>query len=380
VRRVLAFFVSTCLVAGAALLAAGPAWRDAERGRVLRFPADHASHPDYRIEWWYYTGHLASGEGRRFGYQVTFFRIGVDARPANPSRWTVRDLYMAHVAITDISGRRHLHAERLSRAGVGWAGAATDRYHVWVEDWAATLEDGRHRLRASVGQGFSPAGTAPIPFALDLLLEEGKPPVLHGDGGFSQKGSSPGNASHYYSLTRMPTNGTITLGGERIAVEGTSWMDHEFGTSFLEPTQAGWDWFSMQLDDGSELMVFQLRGIDGRVDPRSSGTLVARDGRSRALDAGAFALDAGRRWRSRETRGEYPVEWHIRVPGEQMDLRVRAVLDAQEMTGEVSGISYWEGAIEVTGTRAGRPVTGRGYLEMTGYSGRAMGDFLGARP
>jgi predicted secreted hydrolase len=288
----------------------------------------------------------------------------------------VRDLYMAHVAVTDISGRRHLHAERLSRAGVGWAGAPTDRYRVWVEDWVATLDGGHHRLRAPATDRVR-GGSA---FGLDLLLEEGKPPVLHGDAGFSQKGSSPGKASHYYSLTRMPTTGTLTLAGERLAVQGTSWMDHEFGSTFLGPTQAGWNWFSIQLDDGSELMVYQLRGTNGSVDPHSRGTFVARDGRSRTFNADDFALDAGRRWRSPGTGGEYPVEWRLRVPDEQIDLRVRAVLDAQEMTGQVSGISYWEGVIEVTGTRGGRPVTGRGYLEMTGYSGRALGEFLGMRP
>jgi predicted secreted hydrolase len=351
-------------------------WRLAERGRVLQFPADHASHPEYRIEWWYYTGNLAASDGRRFGYQLTFFRIGVDPEPRNPSRWTVRDLHMAHVAITDIGRRRHVHDERLSRAGIGWAGAAPDTYRVWNGDWEATLDNGRHRLRASVRA----PQAASAAHGLDLLLEEGKPPVLHGDAGFSQKGSSPGNASHYYSLTRMPTRGTLVVDGERIAVEGESWMDHEFGTSFLEPTQAGWDWFSIQLDDGSELMVFQLRGTGGHIDPASSGTIVRADGRSRALQPGGFALDPGRRWRSPARGGEYPVEWRVIVPGEQLDLRVRAAVDAQEIVGEASGISYWEGAIEVAGTSAGRPVTGRGYLEMTGYSGRAMGEFLGARP
>lgn len=346
-------------------------WRQAEPGRVLRFPADHASHPDYRIEWWYYTGNLVASDGRRFGYQVTFFRIGVDPAPANPSRWTVRDLYMAHVAVTDVARGRHLHDERLSRAGIGWAGAETGRYRVWIEDWMATLEGRGHRLRAAAVQ---PS------FALDLLLEEGKPPVLHGEAGFSQKGSATGNASHYYSLTRMPTRGTITIDGQRVSVEGSSWMDHEFGTSFLEPAQVGWDWFSIQLDDRSELMVFQLRGTDSTVDPRSSGTSVGAAGSATRLDAGAFTLVPGRRWHSAATGGEYPVEWRIEVPREGLTLAVRPAVDAQEMTGGASGVSYWEGAIEVSGSRAGRPVSGRGYLEMTGYSGRAMGEFLGMRP
>ena len=345
-------------------------WRQAERGRALHFPEDHASHPEYRIEWWYYTGHVAAEDGRRFGYQLTFFRVGVDPQPANPSRWAVRDLYMTHLAVTDIDRGRHLHAERLNRAGIGWAGAETARYRVWNEDWSVVLEDGRHRL-AAVTRGTNP-------FGVELQLGEGKPPVLHGDLGFSQKGTSPGNASHYYSLTRMPTSGVVTLEGERIPVTGESWMDHEFGTSFLEPSQAGWDWFSLQLDDGSELMVFQLRGVDATVDPRSSGTIVRADGTSATLDAGDFTLTPRRTWRSPATAAAYPIEWRIQVPRERLDMTVRAAVEAQEMTGAGgSGISYWEGAIAVTGTRDTSPITGRGYLEMTGYAGRAMGEFLG---
>lgn len=350
--------------AGMAAEAADP-WKQASRDYVVRLPVDHASHPAYRIEWWYYTGNVETDRGRRFGYQVTFFRIGVDRTPANPSAWTVRDLLMAHVAVTDVQGGRHLFAERLSRAGLGWAGASERDLRVWNEDWEARLEFGRHRLQARDPR-----------FAIDVLLAEDRPPVLHGERGYSQKGSTAGNATHYYSLTRMPTEGYITLEGERHTVTGHSWMDHEFGTSFLEPAQQGWDWFSLQLADGSDLMVFQLRRADGSVDPQSSGTLVRPGRPARRLTARDFSLTPGRRWTSEATGGRYPVAWAIRVPAEGLDLRVRPAVEAQELVGPRSGVSYWEGAIAVEGTRGGAPLSGRGYLEMTGYSGRAMGELL----
>lgn len=339
-------------------------WAHAVPGRPIVLPDDHRSHPEFRLEWWYYTGHLFAG-GRRFGYQITFFRVGVHATPQVPSRWAVRDVFMAHAALTDVAASTHVAFERLNRAGVGWAGASDTTYEVWNEDWRAQLENGRHRLTAE-----TPA------FALDLSLEEGKRPVLHGAGGYSRKGSSSGNASYYYSLTRMPTQGYLTVGRERHRVEGASWMDHEFGTTFLETTQAGWDWFSIQLEDGTDVMMFQLRGSDGRADPQSSGTLVDAGGRSRALEAAAFELVAGRIWQSPVTRGRYPVEWRVRVPGERLDLSVRAVVADQELNGLASGVAYWEGAVDVEGSRDGRPVSGRGYLEMTGYAGRPMGEVM----
>ena len=345
-----------------------PVWKSAEAGRVLRFPADHAAHPDYRIEWWYYTGNLVTQAGRRFGYQLTFFRVGVEKAPANPSRWAVRDLYMAHLALTDAAGRRYLSAEKLSRAGISWAGASADRYHVWNEKWSATLDDrGRHVLAAASA---SPA------FSLDLVLDEGKPPVLHGADGFSRKGAQPGNASHYYSLTRMPTRGVLTLDYVRHDVTGSSWMDHEFGTSFLEAGQLGWDWFSLQLDDGTELMVYGLRTAQG-LDERSSGTVVDASGRSAALTPADFMLQPMRSWKSADTGAVYPVEWRLQVPSRQLELTVRPLVDAQEMRSRlVGGLAYWEGAIVLSGTKDGRAIGGRGYLEMTGYAGPPMGQFL----
>ena len=343
------------------------AWRQAAPERGIVLPADHRSHPEYRLEWWYYTGNLFDEQQRRFGYQLTFFRIGVNASAPTPSRWAVRDVHLAHLAVTDVAGSRHVAVERLNRAGVGWAGASDETYRVWNENWRAGLDDGRHVLRAATPD-----------VALSLTLEEGKRAALHGRGGYSQKGSSAGNASHYYSLTRMPTRGSITVSGQTHRVAGASWMDHEFGTTFLERSQAGWDWFSIQLDDGSDVMLFQLRSLDGAPDSHSSGTLVARDGATRVLPAAAFTLQPGRLWRSSATGARYPVEWRVAIPGEGLDLQISAALDAQELSGLSSGVAYWEGAVDVDGTRRGRPAAGRGYLEMTGYAGRPMGEVMGS--
>lgn len=339
-------------------------WRQAAPGYPWRFPRDHGSHPEYRIEWWYYTGNLESDRGRRFGYQVTFFRVGVDPAPDNPSRWAVRDLFMAHLAVTDVRGGRHFAAERLDRGGLGWAGARTETLDVRNGGWRAYLDGGRHRLEAVDGS-----------FGVELDLEPGKGPTLHGAGGFSRKGPSAGNASQYYSMSRMPTTGRVRIDSAWVDVTGASWMDHEFGTTFLEPGQVGWDWFSLQFDDGADLMVFQLRRADGRPDARSAGTWIDGGGAATALEGDEVRLTPGRRWTSPASGAGYPVEWRVELPGRQTSLAVAAALDAQEMdTGASTGVTYWEGAVTVTGRVGGRPVRGRGYLEMTGYVGRPMSE------
>ena len=343
-------------------------WAQARPSRVLEFPRDHASHPDYRIEWWYYTGNLEAETGRRFGYQVTFFRVGIDRVPENPSVWSVRDLFMAHLAVTDLESGRHLIDERLNRAGPAWAGARTDQLEVWNEDWRLETDAGDHRLYALSDDRS---------FGVDLRLAADQSPVLHGRDGFSQKGSEPGNASHYYSLTRMDTRGDLRLDGAAIDVTGLSWMDHEFGTTFLEPSQQGWDWFSLQLDDGTDVMVYRLRQQDGRVDSHSSGTIVFRDGGVTILSPEDVQLVPSREWVSPTSKARYPVEWVVEVPGESLHLEVSAALDAQELhTAQSTGVTYWEGAVVVTGSRGGRPITGRGYLEMTGYAGPPMSEVL----
>lgn len=321
------------------------------------FPRDHASHPGYQTEWWYYTGHLADAHGRRFGFELTFFRFGHDPHaPLGPaaSRWRYRDLYAAHFAVTEEASGRFRYASRLDRGGLGLADAARDRYAVRNATWHAELRpDGRHHLYARDGG-----------LGVDLALAPRKPPVLHGDRGFVRKADGEGHAAEYCSLTRLATTGSLTVDGERLAVTGDSWMDHEFGTRQLGPKIAGWDWFSLQLDDGRDLMLYRFRRPDGASEPTTFGTLVGPDGAARHLPASAFALTSGRSWTSPRSGGRYPMGWHVAVPGEGLSLDVAPVADDQELRiGGGAAITYWEGAARVTGTR-----TGLGYVELTGYA------------
>ena len=336
-------------------------WQRALPPFKFDFARDHSSHPDYKIEWWYYTGNLQTADGRRFGYQLTFFRVGIDFQPANPSRWAVRDLYTAHFAVSDLDRDNFRHAERMNRAGVGWAGADEKSYRVWNEDWEARHDpDGHHLLRASDAT-----------MAIELDLAPGKAPVIQGENGVSQKGDAPGNASHYYSLTRMPTRGTIIIDGQPIEVTGESWMDHEFGTSFLEPGQIGWDWLSIQLEDGTDLMLYQFRRADGKTDPHSNGMLVGTRGETSRLTSDQFTLTPLEFWDSPTSRARYPITWKIEIPGRGVVMTARAAIRDQELqTNESTRVTYWEGAITLEGSHRGR-----GYLEMTGYAGAAMGAF-----
>ncbi|MEK6303797.1 MAG: lipocalin-like domain-containing protein [Acidobacteriota bacterium] len=342
------------------------AWREAEAGYQYSFPRDHASHNEYGIEWWYYTGNLETKSGRRFGYQLTFFRVGVDRKPVNPSRWAVRDLYMAHFAVSDIDAESFHSFERINRAGIGWAGADSSSYRVWNEDWEARLDGEVHLLRARGDD-----------FRLSLTLEQTKPEVIHGENDISRKGAAVGNASHYYSLTRLRTSGSLTVAGESFDVTGLSWMDHEFGTSFLEAEQAGWDWFSIQLEDGSDLMLFQIRRGDGSIDPHSSGTLIEADGRATHIPRDDLKLTPGETWHSSASGASYPTTWTIELPRSNLSLKVRAAFNDQELrTTESTGVTYWEGSVLIEGSSANQPIVGRGYLEMTGYAGGSMSQLM----
>jgi predicted secreted hydrolase len=347
-------------------------WREAKPGYVFSFPRDHAAHPDFKIEWWYYTGNVKAADGRRFGYQVTFFRVGIDYAPVNPSQWAVRDLYMTHLAVSDAKGQRYRFAEKLTRGGPGLAGAKADTYYTWNDDWSAGL-----RAQGS-GIGDQGSGKAPqhvlvakSPQAgIDLVLDEGKAPAVNGINGINQKGAREGNASHYYSLTRMPTRGTLTIDGERFEVSGDSWMDHEFSTSFLEPEQRGWDWFSIQLSDNRELMLYRMRRADGSHDPRSSGTLIDANGKTTHLSNADFTLTPGRSTFTSKNGAVYPTEWTVSLPAHKIELTVTTPLADQELSlVDSTGIAYWEGMIDVSGQSGGQVVRGAGYLEMTGYHG-----------
>lgn len=317
-------------------------FREALPGYTYSFPKDHFNHPDFQTEWWYYTGNLLDAEGRELGFELTFFRHAVDPK-APTSTWAVRDVYLAHLALTDITGRRFFHAQRLNRAGPGLAGIDEATKRVWNGNWQVTwLNDSTLSLRA-----IDPR------FALALTLKSTKPPAIHGENGVSQKAQGVGRASHYVSLTRLQVTGEVTVDNQPRPVTGQAWMDHEFFTHQLDSNQVGWDWMSLHLNDGRELMIFQLRRRDGTVDPYSSGTLIERDGRTQHLSR--IKMTPGRRWKT------YPVEWTVEAAG--MRLNVKSRLDEQELVSQQpQAPSYWEGAVAITGDAAGV-----GYLEMTGY-------------
>jgi predicted secreted hydrolase len=354
--------LSAGLLALTTVLQANEPYRLALPNYHFEFPRDHFNHPDFKTEWWYYTGNLRTSEGRRFGFELTFFRQAVTRQP--PSNiWDVDDIWMAHLALSDIEGRQFLHTERLNRAGPGIAGADLKQARVWNGNWQAQWSGSSQKLQAIADR-----------FSFELSLTPAKPPVIHGQNGVSQKSEGVGNASHYISFTRLKTEGAIILDGKRFSVEGTSWMDHEFFSHQLESDQTGWDWFSLQLDDGSDLMLFRLRRTGGSVDLFSAGTYVDPHGRSRHLSAGDFKLTPEKIWTSPGTGGHYPVEWTVEVPSLGLKARITTPLEQQELAGKKNSLpTYWEGAIDIDASLLGRPQKGVGYLEMTGYTGRILG-------
>ena len=328
--------------------------------RPFRFPQDHGPHPEFRTEWWYFTGNLQDASGRHFGYQLTFFRVALAPQmPERSSDWAARHVYMAHFALTDAGEGRFHHSERFSRAALGLAGAQAHPFRVWLEDWSAEGEgeEGEHpfplRLRAAEGE-----------VAVDLRLEAQKPPVLQGDEGLSQKSDEPGNASYYYSFTRLSAAGTVRIGEASHAVRGTSWLDREWSTSALGEGDVGWDWFSLQLSDGRDIMFYLIRREDGSASPWSKGVLVEADGTSSLLALEEVDLQELARWRSPHSGAAYPSQWRLQIPGKGVDLEITPLLADQEL---LTTVRYWEGAVGIRGSSRGVPVSGNGYVEMTGY-------------
>jgi predicted secreted hydrolase len=353
--------------------AAPEPYRLAEPGYRYSFPRDHFNHPEYQTEWWYYTGNLRTSEGRRFGFELTFFRQGVDRKASAPQVWEIRDLWLAHLALSDLDGGRFFHTERLNRSGPGIAGADREQARIWNGNWQAQWTLDPRAPGAMAAQRLQ--GVAEN-FSFDLMIRTRKPPVIHGENGISQKAEGEGRASHYISFTRLLTSGSIVIEGQRYTVEGESWMDHEFFTHQLAANLSGWDWFSLQWKNGSEIMLFQLRRKDGRADPYSAGTYVDAQGQATHLTSKDFSLTpgtgAGMTWTSPISRGRYPIAWTIRVPSLGLEAALTTRLPQQELAGKTNtGPAYWEGAIEVKGSEKGQPVEGRGYLEMTGYAGSA---------
>ncbi len=312
-----------------------------------------------RNEWWYWTGNLEGPGARRFGYQFTIFRssLAPESDAGRGSAWATTQIYMAHFALTDVASGKFYSFERTSRGALDLAGASASPFRVWVLDWSVAAKDGASAFPARVA-----ARNESV--AIDLQFEQGKPVVLHGEGGLSPKGSQPGNASYYYSLTRMPTTGTVAVDGARWDVRGESWMDREWSTSALEPDQVGWDWLALQLEDGREVMVFRLRRKDGSDDPMSAGSVVDRDGASRRIGALDFSLRAIGTWTSPRSGASYPCPMELRIPSADLDLRIEPLAADQEL--DVS-FRYWEGAVRAVSAGSAHAVTARGYLELTGY-------------
>ena len=325
-------------------------------GYKFQFPRDYFNHEQYQTEWWYYTGNVRAQDGRRFGYELTFFRQGV-SRATNSDPWYVHDLWMAHLALSDIGGQHFYHEERLNRSGPGIAGVDAASGLVWNGNWQAHIAQHEEDLRG-VGRNFT----------LSLKLVPMKPPVIQGQDGVSRKAAGVGHASHYYSMTRLLTSGSIDVNGNAYKVEGTSWMDHEFFTGSMAADESGWDWLSVQFNDGSDLMLYRMRLKNGGIDRYSSGNYVDAHGKSRFFPSRDFAMTPeGAEWISPVTKAAYPLRWHVSIPSLDLAFDVTTPLRSQEMTGKF-GPSYWEGAVDVEGARAKSTVRGVGYLEMTGYA------------
>lgn len=327
--------------------------------KPLSFPKDFGPHEQYQTEWWYYTGNLETPSQELFGYQFTIFRRALtpEEMHSNPasSHWHSNQVYFAHFTVSDVTHQAFYPTERFSRGGsLGLAGARANPYRVWLEDWTiAEQKNGKTYLSARTDQA-----------TIDLVLTQSLPPILQGDRGYSQKGPEPGNASYYYSRVQQPTQGSLTIGDRVFQVSGKSWTDHEYSTSALSEGTQGWDWFSLQFNDGSSLMLYNLRRKDGTIAPESSGTWITADGKTQRLFANDWQTTVLKTWKSPKTGAEYPALWQIQNPKLALDLTVKPFIPNQELK---LSTTYWEGAVQITGQQAQQAIEGQGYVELTGY-------------
>jgi len=328
--------------------------------RLLRFPADHGSHAEYKNEWWYFTGNLTAKGGRDFGFQFTLFRYAVAPHmPASSSAWATNQVYLAQVALSDINKGEYHADERFGRGAMAVAGVADNPFRAWLDDWTVSAD------AAACGDCFTVnIKAAASGFRLRLHLNNTRPAVLHGDRGFSRKSPAPGNASYYYSYTRMSASGEIALNGVVYDVAGQAWFDHEWSTFSLEPDQSGWDWFSLQLSNRSELMVLRLRNRDDPDKDYYYGSLIHPDGAFESLHKSDLRLSPLTAWNSGASGVSYPLTWQLELPGKTLSLLIRPRMANQEMN---RSFRYWEGAIRADGKLSGKELTGTGYMELTGY-------------
>ncbi len=341
----------------------------------FEFPRDHGPHERFRHEWWYVTGHLDAETGQKFGFELTFFRFALAPPPsaevlaaaasaAQGSAWRTRQIYMAHFAVTDLDRGSFQASERFARDALGMAGAQAEPCRVWLDDWTLGAPATQS---ASQGTSTWQLRAADKGYTFDLQLRALTPPILNGEAGLSKKSGERGAASYYYSIPRMAATGRIVRNGKPLDVQGLAWLDREWGSGSLGGNQQGWDWFALQFADGSALMFYALRSREGTRDPHSAGTWVAPDGTTRALTSADVQIDTKDFWNS-PRGGRYPARWQLRVPSLQLDIDIRPRLADQELNTDPR---YWEGAATIAGTRDGKEASGRAYVELVGYAGRA---------
>ncbi len=321
------------------------------------FPLDHGSHPNYKTEWWYYVGHLKDTQGKRYGFELAFFRVGLDRKVDNASAFTPRDLYFSHFAVTDITAKKFWYAEKMNRTGPGLAGASQGRMNLWNENWQIWRDGPGHHLKADSDL-----------YGLDLIVQSPIPAVLEGIKGYSLKGSNKDNASLYYSFPWFIADGRLRVGNELKTVHGKAWMDHEFFTGDMDPNELGWNWFGLQLSDDTELMIYLMRQKDGTFHPASSGTVINKSGKSIHIRAADIRTKVLETWKSPHSGAIYPIHWQIIIPSQRLNLDVKASINEQELdTAKSTQVVYWEGSVDINGTKAGKDIKGDGYMELTGY-------------
>jgi predicted secreted hydrolase len=361
VRVLVIFVLCVACVSGRGEEANADGWSLAVPGYQITLPLDHLPHYGFRTEWWYFTGNLRGKDGREFGYQVTFFRYGyrpVRKRIPMRSRFVMDDLKFAHFAVTDINNKQFYYDSRVSRGAFGEAGFGSGKRLAWIDNWELSYASDFHLHAASANH------------SIDLQLKPTKPAVLEGENGLSQKAAGIGRASYYYSITRLTTSGSITIGNDTHEVTGNSWFDREWATNQLAEGQVGWNWFGIQFTDGSDLMLYQMRLRNGGIDPYSCGKWIDADGSIVDLGVNDFELTSLKSWQSPSTKVSYPIEWTLRIPKLNLDLVIVPRVENQELN---LSVVYWEGAIKLRGERGNKPVDGVGYMELTGYRGATPG-------
>lgn len=326
--------------------------------KQFSFPRDHGAHTSYKTEWWYFTGHLKDSKDRTFGFELTFFRVGIPQSRDYKSKWVVSSVYLAHFAVTDDSGNTFYHFEKLGRPNFNLAGSSEELLSVWIDDWSAKMIDSSIHLYAKEDA-----------VSLSLTMTPVKPVVLQGEGGLSIKGPEPGQASYYTSFTKMKGTGVLSISNKTYSiVDISAWMDHEVTSSDIAYGVDGWDWFAIQLDNNIELMIYQLRDAKGNPTIFSSGSIVSPDGAYKKLESSDFTIQPLQTWVSAKTGITYPQKWRIAVPSIGVEIEVSPTVKEQELvTKSSTKNAYWEGRCLVQGTMNKKVISGNAYVELVGY-------------